>query len=399
VDVPTRPKGTIALSPFEPRLQLLGAPHQGNSAQVVRLLGANFSTAEKPTVWFGARKATVLQVVFAGGGLDVAPPKLVDPLLEDGALVDVAVVNPDGQAVVMPNYFRYSVPEPAVLAKLTPGTASVYAGDSIRYGVELTRPAPLGGVTIRIATTGAVGATPPAVTIGSGGRTAGFTLVAAQTAATGRVEAVYADVVLLADVTVVAKPTGGGGGDPPPPPPPLPDEIDVSGWTVLQAASARTFTIPAGTKLKQGETLVIGRAATQTAFAAYWGVTFGADVRYLTNDPTNSTTSTDDWPSINGSESFELRDASGATVDGPTAAMGAAGGEDWQRSAGLPAGQKSSWTVSASVAPGSGPTPGAFLSTATAKHGVFISEFADTAGSGNYVYEFVELHFDGLPSQ
>jgi hypothetical protein len=383
VSAPARPKGTIALSPLEPKLAAVASPLRGNGSQVVRLTGANFSVNPRPEVWFGDARASVLQVALGGAAIDVQPPKL-----PDGTLVDVTVVNPDGQANCRTSYFEYSVPEPPALARLSPGTASVYASATLRYSVALTRPAP-SGANVQVSTVGAVGAVPPAVTIAAGSSSATFELVAAAAPATGRVLVTYADVTLSADVSVVADP--GGGGEPPP----LPDEVDVSGWKVVQANSARTFTIPQGTKLRQGDWIVIGRAATKQAFETYWGVTLGADVVYLTNDPGNSTSSTDDWPSINGGETYELRDSAGATVDGPSAAMAAAGGENWQRKAGQPAGTATSWTVSTVIAPGGPATPGSGPAD-TAKHGVYVSEFADASGPGAFVYEFVELHFDGL---
>jgi hypothetical protein len=394
VDVPSRPRGSVVLSPEEPRLQLVAHPIAGSSAAAVRLLGANFSLSPRPTVWFGTRRASVLQVALLGGALDIAPPRA-----EEGTVVDVAVVNPDGQAVVMTDYFRYALPEPPVLAKLTPATASVYTGDSIEYWVTLSRPAPIGGASVRLVAAGALGDLPSSVLIGSSKKTGTFTLIAAPAAALGQIEASYGELTLRAEVAVVERPVPPGGGGEPEPPPPLPDEIDVSGWTLVQANSARSFTIPAGTKLRQGAYLIVARATTVTAFTGYWGVPVGADVVFLSNDPTNTSTSTDDWPSINGSETFELRDAAGVTIDGPTAAMGSAGGENWNRTAGKPAGVASSWTISTSIGPGGAPTPGGGQPTQAARHGVYISEFSDTSGSGNYVHEFVELHFDGHPPQ
>ncbi|MCE9638126.1 MAG: hypothetical protein K8T90_20685 [Planctomycetes bacterium] len=395
VDVPSRPKGTITLSPLEPKLQPIAGPVVGNSTQVLRLYGQNFSQLAKPVVWFGDKRATVLTVAVLGSAVDVVPPP--NP---QGTTVSVSIVNPDGQAVVADDYFRYAIPEPAALAKITPGTASVYAGKSLRYTVSLSKAVSGADATIAIEVAGSVGSAPVSITIPAGSSSAGFDLAAASVPASGTVSATYGTVTLAASVSVIQLPTGGGGGGGgDPPPPPLPDEIDISGWTVVQGNSARTFTIPAGTKLKQGDYVVIGRATGQTSFQTYWGTILTPNVHYLTADPTNTSASTDDWPSINGGETYEVRDATGTSVDGASAAMGAAAGENWQRTAGQAASVKASWTVSTTVTPGSAPTPGTGQAPSTTKHGVYISEFSDTTGAGNFVYEFVELHFDGLLGQ
>ena len=86
----------------------------------------------------------------------------------------------------------------------------------------------------------------------------------------GTVSATLGDDALVARVQVVEVPGG-------PEPPPLPEEIDLSGWTLRQANSARTFTFPAGFRLLAGDTVVVGRAVTQAAFETYWNVAFGED--------------------------------------------------------------------------------------------------------------------------
>ena len=55
----------------------------------------------------------------------------------------------------------------------------------------------------------------------------------------------------------------------------------------------------------------------------------------------------------------------------------------------LPANQTSSWNIlaSSSGSPGSGAGVGCGI-------GVVINEFSDALGTGNFVYEFVELHYD-----
>ena len=157
---------------------------------------------------------------------------------------------------------------------------------------------------------------------------------------------------------------------------------DISGWTVTQANAAITYTIPAGTTIAANGYVVIGRQATQSAFQTFWNVTLGSNVVYLNGNGA--------FPQINGSETYTVKNASGTVIDGATIAMSSAAGQDLQRiDPCLAAGTTSSWTIGATTAanPGSGAAAGC-------ARGVVINEFSDAAGSGNYVYEFVELHND-----
>jgi len=390
---PGRPRGTVDLSPDEPRLAAVGSPIRGGSARIVRLLGVNFSPGVRPTVRFGGERALVVAVAPTGIWMDVSPP--IRPV---GTVCDVLVTNPDGQSVRAPSYFEYVDPPPPALDRFVPAVAAAYVASSLRFTVALREPAPFGGVPIDLVVEGAIGSVPSTVTVSGGESFVRFDLASAPQPAAGRILASYGGRTVAADVSVVAPPEP-EPDDPPAPPPPLPDFLDVSGWTISQTSSARTYTIPQGTRLRQGDRVVIGRAAPQASFETYWGVTFGDDVRYLTNDPTNTGASSDDWPSINGDETFTLRDASGALVDGPTVAMQAGGGANYSRTPGTAAGQPDSWTVVTTLAPGAGPTPGSVpTSSDGAKHGLWISEFSDvSSGANRYAYEFVELCFDGHP--
>jgi len=95
-------------------------------------------------------------------------------------------------------------------------------------------------------------------------------------------------------------------------------------------------------------------------------------------------------PVINGSETYDLFNAAGTKVDGTTIAMASAAGNSVQRKDPcLSAAASASWTVVAS----SSATPGAGAGAGCAK-GVVINEFSDALGTGNFIYEFVELHND-----
>lgn len=165
----------------------------------------------------------------------------------------------------------------------------------------------------------------------------------------------------------------GGGGS---------TSTNVAGWRIQQTTSTASFTLPAGTSIPNGGYLVVARDATRSAFEAFWGITLPASVVYVN--------SAGAMPIINGDEYYDLYNASGTKVDGRTVAMTAGGGSSVKRKAPcLSSSSSGSWTVTAS----STGTPGSGAGAGCAK-GVIINEFSDALGTGNYVYEFIELHND-----
>ena len=157
--------------------------------------------------------------------------------------------------------------------------------------------------------------------------------------------------------------------------------VNIGGWTLTQANATLNYTIPAGTTIPSKGYVIIARNATKTAFQTYWGRTLAANVVYIN--------SADTMPQINGSETYTLKNASGVTIEGTTVAMDSAGGSDFQRATCGAIGTLSSWTKSASASgsPGTGGLNGC-------NKGPFINEFSDALGTGNYVYEFIELFND-----
>lgn len=158
--------------------------------------------------------------------------------------------------------------------------------------------------------------------------------------------------------------------------------INIGSYRIVQANSALTYILPSGTSIPSKGYVIVGRNATKAQFEAFWGVTLGANVIYLN--------SADTMPQINGSENYDLRNASNTRVDGLTVSMASAGGESLKRlnGCGSPS-SASSWsrTASSTGNPGAGgPAP--------CNKGVFINEFSDALGTGNYIYEFVELYND-----
>ncbi|HEX6901446.1 MAG TPA: lamin tail domain-containing protein [Thermoanaerobaculia bacterium] len=167
---------------------------------------------------------------------------------------------------------------------------------------------------------------------------------------------------------------GGGGGA----------SVDVSGWRLSQLNSTNNYTIPAGTVIPAGGYLIVGRNASKAAFEAFWrgGTPLPANVLYLNSGDT--------MPVINGSETYDLYNAAGTRIDGRTIAMATSGGNSVQRKDPCNSPSVSaSWTI---VASSSG-NPGSGAGAGCAK-GVVINEFSDAVGTGNFIYEFIELHND-----
>jgi len=156
---------------------------------------------------------------------------------------------------------------------------------------------------------------------------------------------------------------------------------DLSGWKVTQANATLNYVIPAGTAIPSKGYVIIARNATKTAFQTFWGRTLASNVVYIN--------SADTMPQINGSETYTLFNAAGTAVEGATVAMDTSGGSSFQRATCGAAGTLSSWSkvASASGTPGTG-------GLATCGKGVFINEFSDALGTGNFVYEFIELFND-----
>jgi len=156
--------------------------------------------------------------------------------------------------------------------------------------------------------------------------------------------------------------------------------VNIGGWTLTQANATLNYTIPAGTTIPSKGYVIVARNATKAAFQTFWGVTLGANVVYIN--------SADTMPQINGSETYTLKNGA-TTIDGPTVAMDTSAGFDFERATCGAVGTLSSWfhRATTSGTPGTG-------GLTTCNKGVFINEFSDALGTGNFVYEFIELFND-----
>lgn len=155
------------------------------------------------------------------------------------------------------------------------------------------------------------------------------------------------------------------------------EPIDVSGWTVVQTDSPRELTLPEGTIIEPGGTLVIARDASRPAFEDWWGETMEGTVVFIDGE--------NNFPVINGDETFTLRDAMGATIDGPTPALALGGNLQREQSA------ADGWLTS--MASTASATPGVSQTTQAGGALVVITEVSDAPGNGTFAYEFVELAF------
>ncbi len=163
---------------------------------------------------------------------------------------------------------------------------------------------------------------------------------------------------------------------------PPPAGTDISGYKVSQLNATLDYLLPAGTTIAAKGYVVIARNATKAAFETFWGVTLGSNVTFINSG--------DGMPQINGDENFTLYNAAGTKLDGRTVNMATSAGESLKRTNGCGAPAKAtSWSrVAAGLAnPGSG-------APADCAKGLYISEFSDAIGTGNFVYEFIELHTD-----
>jgi cytosine/adenosine deaminase-related metal-dependent hydrolase len=303
--------------------------------------------------------ATSAQVRVSGltGGAD--PVTVTATLGGDSLDAEVVVVAPGSDPVV---------------AALEPDPADVAVGQSLTFTVTLSQPAGAGGDDVAVSLAPGTHASlddGPTVTVAQGALSATFGV----TGTSGGDEVVTA-TLNGGDVTAGLTVNAG---------------VEIGGWELVQTNSARTFTFPAGTMVSPGDYVIVARlgdvvgvAQTQADFEAFWGVTLGVNVQFFSDDGT--------WPNMNGGETFELLDDVGATVDGPTIALTEL--RSYLRvSPDDLADDVASWTEVPSD-PESNANPGSGGVASDAWSGLYISEFADGTGNGNFAFEFVELYYE-----
>jgi hypothetical protein len=160
--------------------------------------------------------------------------------------------------------------------------------------------------------------------------------------------------------------------------------VDLSGISVTNeetdsATPSQKTVFPDGFTVPRGSVVVLARGGTRAAFESFWGVTLGTNVVFAVSDDANRGV-----PVINGNERQRVRSAAGQVLDGFTV-RGAAGKAYQRRSTG-PADTDASWTVGDEE----DATPGVTQLRASDR-GIFISEWSDASGTGNFIHEYVEL--------
>lgn len=158
------------------------------------------------------------------------------------------------------------------------------------------------------------------------------------------------------------------------------DSVDLSNWVLHQFNSTQNYTIPDGTVLEPNEMLVIGRDSEQAAFETEWGVTLGTNVTYLNSG--------NRVPQINGSETYSLENSTGTTIDSESNTGSDISGNLLYR----PDTSVNSWSIDSSGTV----LPGTLTNITLTQSGVRIVICADCAGTGKYVYEFIQIVNDSL---
>jgi len=158
------------------------------------------------------------------------------------------------------------------------------------------------------------------------------------------------------------------------------DTVDLSGFILLQTDSARELVLPEGTIVPVGGAIVIGRDASRAAFEDFWGVAMGDDVVYVDG--------IDNFPNINGAETYTLLTPLRTVVDGPSPGLVALTSSA-RTDASAEASDPEAWSSSAS--PNLDATPGTSIATGGQTGSAFLGEVVDATGAGNYLYEFVEI--------
>ncbi|MDD3802902.1 MAG: hypothetical protein PHW02_00755 [bacterium] len=159
----------------------------------------------------------------------------------------------------------------------------------------------------------------------------------------------------------------------------LSSDINLTGWKLVQDSSSVTYTFGDITVPSGGYLIICRGDVTREEFEAFWGVTLDSNVIFL--DSVSPLI-----PLNNGRETYSLYDSSGVLQD--TTMPRANNNDKCMR-------RDSSNVFTFTLIQTSISSPGTFTNGGSGA-GMIITEFADTGGTGNYVYNFIELHNDTL---
>ena len=153
-------------------------------------------------------------------------------------------------------------------------------------------------------------------------------------------------------------------------------DINICGYSIKQFDASHTYVLP-DTIIGEGDFIIVARDCSKSAFETFWNTILGSNVLFINSGNT--------LPMINGDESFALYDSIGTLIDSTNTIMPA--GEN--RCMNRDSSNVNVW----SELPSASANPGVF-SGANHNAGLIITEFSDSTGTGNYVYEFVEIFND-----
>jgi hypothetical protein len=161
------------------------------------------------------------------------------------------------------------------------------------------------------------------------------------------------------------------------------EPLDVSNYLLYQTSSDLNYNIPEGNSVDPGGYIIIARDSEKENFESYWEIVLPSNVVFINSD--------NNFPSINGDETFELYDNNGIIVDGPTGQPMIAYHTIQRLNTTYDPTQLDSWSVNSD----SFATPGSdAIGDGTA--GLIINEYSDASGTGNWRYEYVELYYDAI---
>jgi hypothetical protein len=158
---------------------------------------------------------------------------------------------------------------------------------------------------------------------------------------------------------------------------------DISDFVIYQTSSSGSYTIPQGTILNPGDYVIIARDSNKIDFENYWGILLPSNVIFLTGN--------NELPSINGDETYEIRDNNDIIVDGPTGQPMVVYNTVERIYTTSDPTLSDSWNINSDTlaTPGSGANGNGLA-------GLVINEYSDTTGTGNWKYEFIELFYDAI---
>ncbi|HPB30038.1 MAG TPA: endonuclease [Candidatus Sumerlaeota bacterium] len=186
--------------------------------------------------------------------------------------------------------------------------------------------------------------------------------------------------------TQTPTPTATSTPGPTPTPTPTPSGfLDAGGYKIYQTDRNVSVSIPEGTNVPAGGTIIIGRAVTQIQFETKWGVLPSNTIYFrgatLAGDATG-------FPVINGGNQFRVENSAGNAVDPTTGSLPAPAvnkGEVHRRTST----SAEAFTISANSYQNG--TPGRYEGVIGQTGRLVITEVSDAT---DYEYEFLELYYD-----